>query len=76
MRYPALSGCAILAFCPLYSIREEYIIEDGIRTKRVVRDIFFMSDEQIRLARRFVSGFIYETSVVNKPVSQSSAEAF
>jgi hypothetical protein len=41
--------------------REEYIIENGICTKRVVRDIFFMLDEQIRLARRFVSGFIYET---------------
>jgi hypothetical protein len=41
--------------------REEYIIEEGIRTKRIIRDIFFISDEQIRLARRFVSGFIYET---------------
>ena len=41
--------------------REEYIVENGERTRRVVRDIFFMSDEQIRLARRFVSGFIYET---------------
>jgi hypothetical protein len=41
--------------------REEYIVENGIRTKRVVRDIFFMSDEQIRMARRFVSGFLYET---------------
>ena len=43
--------------------REEYIVENGIRTKRVVRDIFFMSDEQIRMARRFVSGFLYETDV-------------
>ena len=25
--------------------REEYIIENGIRTKRVVRDIFFMLDK-------------------------------
>ena len=41
--------------------REEYIVENGIRTKRVVRDIFFMSDEQIRMGRRFVSGFLYET---------------
>ena len=41
--------------------REEYIIENGIRTKRVVRDIFFMSDEQIHMARRFASGFLYET---------------
>ena len=38
--------------------REEYIIEDGIFTKRVVRDIFFMSDEQIYMARRFVRIFI------------------
>jgi hypothetical protein len=42
--------------------RDEYIIEGGIRTKRVIRDIFFMSDKQIRLARRFVSGFLYETN--------------
>ena len=41
--------------------RDEYIVEDGARKKKVVRDIFFMSDKQIRLARRFVSGFIYET---------------
>jgi hypothetical protein len=41
--------------------QEEYIVKNGIRTKRVVRNIFFMSDEQIRLARRFVSGFMYKT---------------
>ncbi len=41
--------------------RDEYIVENGVRQKKVVRDIFFMSDDQIRLARRFVSGFIYET---------------
>ena len=41
--------------------REEYIVEDGRRTKRVVRDIFFISDQQIQLARRFVSGFLYKT---------------
>jgi hypothetical protein len=41
--------------------REEYIIEDGRRTKRVVRDIFFISDKQIRLTKRFISGFLYET---------------
>jgi MULE transposase domain len=41
--------------------REEYMVEDRVRKGRVVRDIFFMSDKQIRLARRFVSGFIYET---------------
>jgi hypothetical protein len=42
-------------------MREEYLVEDRARVRRVVRDIFFMSDEQIRLTRRFVSGFIYET---------------
>ena len=41
--------------------RDEYIIKRGIRTKRVIKDIFFMSDEQIRFIRRFVSGFLYET---------------
>ena len=41
--------------------REEYIVENDIRIKRVIRDIFFMSDEQIYMARRFVSGFLYET---------------
>jgi hypothetical protein len=41
--------------------QEEYIVENGIRTDRVVRDIFFMSDKQIRMARRFVSGFLYKT---------------
>jgi MULE transposase domain len=29
--------------------------------KRVVRDIFFILDKQIRMARRFVSGFLYKT---------------
>jgi hypothetical protein len=43
--------------------QEEYIVENGIRTDRVVKDISFMSDEQIRMARRFVSGFLYETNV-------------
>jgi hypothetical protein len=42
--------------------REEYIVKDGRRTKRVVRDIFFISDQQIQLARRFVSGFLYKTN--------------
>jgi hypothetical protein len=41
--------------------QEEYIIKNGIRTKRVVKDIFFMSDKQIRLTRQFVSGFMYKT---------------
>jgi hypothetical protein len=44
--------------------RDEYIIKGGIRTKRIVRDIFFMSDKQIRLVRRFVSGFLYETNAI------------
>jgi hypothetical protein len=42
-------------------IREEYIVENGIRIKRVVRDIFFILDKQICMARRFVSGFLYKT---------------
>jgi hypothetical protein len=42
-------------------IREEYIVENGMRIKRVVRDIFFISDKQIYIARRFVSGFLYKT---------------
>ena len=42
-------------------VREEYILEDGRRTRRVIREIFFMSADQILFARRFVSGFIYET---------------
>jgi hypothetical protein len=42
--------------------RSEYILdEEGIQTQRVIRDLFWMSLEQIRMARRFVSGFIYET---------------
>jgi hypothetical protein len=43
-------------------IREEYIVENGMCIKRVVRDIFFISDKQIRMARRFVSGFLYKTN--------------
>ena len=42
--------------------QEEYIIENGIRIKRVVRDIFFILDEQIYIARRFVSRFLYKTN--------------
>ena len=42
--------------------REEYIIENGIRTKHVVRDIFFILDKQIHMARRFISGFLYKTN--------------
>jgi hypothetical protein len=42
--------------------RDEYIVKGGICTKRVVRDIFFMLDKQIRLLRRFISGFLYKTN--------------
>jgi hypothetical protein len=45
-------------------IREEYIVENGIYTKQVVRDIFFISDKQICIARRFVSGFLYKTDAI------------
>jgi hypothetical protein len=44
--------------------REEYIVKDGRRTKHVVRDIFFILNKQIRLTRRFVSGFLYETDAI------------
>lgn len=33
----------------------------GERVERVVQDLFFCSSEQIRLARKFVSFFMYET---------------
>jgi hypothetical protein len=42
--------------------REEYIIKNSIRIKQVVRDIFFISDEQIRIGRRFISRFLYKTN--------------
>jgi len=42
-------------------VRDEYILdEDSERKQRVVRDIFWMSPEQIRMARRFASDFMYE----------------
>jgi hypothetical protein len=44
--------------------RDEYIIKGGIHIKRVVRDIFFMSDKQICLTRRFISGFLYKTNTI------------
>jgi hypothetical protein len=43
-------------------MREEYLIDgEGKRTARIARDILICSSEQIRLARRFVSEFIWET---------------
>ena len=45
-------------------VREEYVLEDGRRAGRIIREIFFMSADQILLARRFVSGFMYETDVI------------
>jgi len=43
-------------------VRAEYILdEQGLPTQRVIRDLFWMSPKQIKLARRFVSGFMYET---------------
>jgi hypothetical protein len=44
--------------------RDEYIIKGGIYTKHIVRDIFFMSNKQIRLSRQFISGFLYETNAI------------
>jgi hypothetical protein len=43
-------------------VRDEYILNAvGERTVRVIKDLFWMTAEQIKLARRFVSGFMYET---------------
>lgn len=43
--------------------RTKYILdEQGLPTKQVIQDLFQMSLEQIKLARWFVSGFIYETN--------------
>jgi hypothetical protein len=43
-------------------VRDEYLLDSsGERTVRVIKDLFWMSAEQIKLARRFVSGFMYET---------------
>ena len=42
--------------------RTEYTTnQDGIRQANVVRDLFFCSSDQIKLARRFVSDFAYIT---------------
>ena len=41
---------------------DKYIIKGGIYIKRIIRDIFFMSDKQIHLIRRFISGFLYKTN--------------
>jgi hypothetical protein len=41
---------------------DEYVLDSaGERKVRVIKDLFWMSAEQIKLARRFVSGFMYET---------------
>jgi len=41
---------------------EEYTVDsNGEQTGRVIKDLFWMSPEQIKMARWFVSGFMYET---------------
>lgn len=40
---------------------EKYLVENNLPTRRVVEHFFFCNEEQIRLARRFVSGFLLET---------------
>jgi hypothetical protein len=57
-------------------VQDEYILdEDGERKQRVVRDIFWVSLEQIRMARRFVCDFMYKTdatfntSILKLPLS-------
>jgi hypothetical protein len=43
-------------------VRDEYLLDEkGERTVRVIKDLFWMSAEQIKLSRRFVSCFMYET---------------
>ena len=43
-------------------LRDEYELDPtGERKVRIIKDLFWMSAEQIKLARRFVSGFMYET---------------
>jgi MULE transposase domain len=39
----------------------EYVVKDGIRTRCVIKDLFWQSAEQIRITRQFVSGFMYKT---------------
>ena len=42
--------------------RAEYTTDsNGDRNSRVIKDLFWMSPEQIKMARRFVSSFMYET---------------
>jgi hypothetical protein len=42
--------------------RAEYTVDaDGERDGQVIKDLFWMSPEQIKMTRRFVSGYMYET---------------
>jgi hypothetical protein len=42
--------------------RDEYTLnEAGERTGRVIKDLFWICAEQIKLSQQFVSGFMYET---------------
>jgi hypothetical protein len=42
--------------------RAEYTLDaDGERNGRVIKDLFWMSPEQIRMTQRFISGLMYET---------------
>jgi hypothetical protein len=42
--------------------RAEYTVDaDREQDGRVIKDLFWMSPEQIKMAQRFVSGFIYKT---------------
>lgn len=44
-----------------YSCMEKYLVENDRPKRRVVEHFFFCNEEQIRLARRFVSGYLIET---------------
>jgi hypothetical protein len=35
-----------------------------VRTKRIIKEIFFMFSDQILKVRRFISSFIYKTDVI------------
>lgn len=40
---------------------EKYLVENNRPKRRVVEHFFFCNEEQIRLARRFASGYLIET---------------
>ena len=50
-------------------LKAEYTVgEDGTRTGRVVKALFFCSSEQIKLVQRFASGYCYITDATFKQI--------